>query len=39
MPSDWEGYPLRKNFTHPNLVPLPDKDNPAAKAGMGHHKI
>lgn len=39
MPCDWEGYPLRKNFTHPNLVPLPENNNPATLTGMGHHKI
>ena len=24
MPDEWEGYPLRKDFTHPNLVHRPD---------------
>lgn len=24
MPEDWEGYPLRKDFTHENMVRRPD---------------
>ncbi len=24
MPDDWQGYPLRKDFSHPNVVVRPD---------------